>query len=314
MKHCYQKTLKKTLRCDGIGLHSGEEVAMVMHPAAADSGITFVRTDVVGGPHIAARWDNVTDTHLHTTIGDDRGNTVGTIEHLMAALVGCRVDNALVEVDAAELPAMDGSAEPFRALIEEAGVTKQSAPRKAIRIEKEVTVSDGDSLARFRPGPGTLVHCEINFSAGAISRQGYRFHMGEDHFGSELSPARTFAALHEVEHLRQRGLARGGSLDNAIVVDGHKVLNEEGLRFSNEFARHKALDALGDLYLAGHPFLGEFYGYRCGHRLNNRALCALLADNTAWSLCDMPAADVPVPQTDIPLFPAGKELPLAATA
>ncbi len=321
MNYQCQKTLKNAIHCSGVGLHSGKHVSLTLHPAKPDSGIVFRRTDPDGQQaRIPARWDWVTDTQLRTTIGDGNGIAISTIEHLMAALAGCEIDNILVESDSAEIPIMDGSAAPFQFLIECAGLQEQKAPRQAIRIEKEIILKEGESLVRFRPADQTIIHCEIDFAAEAIAHQEYRFCLRNGAFKTELSRARTFGQLSEVDHLRQMGLAQGGSFANAILVNGEHVLNAGGLRFSDEFARHKVLDALGDLYLAGHPFIGEFYGYRCGHGLNNRILRTLLADKEAWSLCPIPVEEThtqpPFPVTDpvTDTILANTQTPLTATA
>ncbi len=316
-KYQRQKTLKNSIHCSGVGLHSGKQVSLVLHPAEPNQGIVFRRTDPAGqGACIPARWDWVTNTQLRTTIGDTKGITIGTVEHLMAAFAGCEIDNALVDIDSDETPIMDGSAAPFQFLIECAGLQEQEAPRQAIRIEKEVILKEGDRWARFRPAEGTIIHSEIDFSAEAIAHQEYRFCLRNGAFKTELSRARTFGQLSEIDHLRQMGLAQGGSFSNAVLVNGGDILNAGGLRFSDEFVRHKALDALGDLYLAGHPFIGEFYGYRCGHELNNRILRILLADNNAWSLCPMPVEETQ-PKSPVPVTPPIADAPqtaLAATA
>ena len=315
MDYQCQKTLKNSIHCSGVGLHSGKHVSLILHPAQPNSGIVFRRTDTVGKhARIPARWDRVTDTQLRTTIGDGNGITISTIEHLMAALAGCEIDNVLVESDSAEIPIMDGSAAPFQFLIECAGLQEQEAPRQAIRIEKEVMVEKGESLVRFRPAEQTIIHCEIDFAAEAIAHQEYRFCLRNGAFKTELSRARTFGQLSEIDHLRQMGLAQGGSFANAILVNGEHVLNAGGLRFSDEFARHKVLDALGDLYLAGHPFIGEFYGYRCGHALNNHILRTLFADKAAWSLCPIPVEEPQSLAAMTDTVPANTQTPLTATA
>ena len=257
---------------------------MTLRPADIDSGIVFKRTDIAGsGALIPAMWNRAVGTRLCTTLGNDDGVTIGTVEHLMAALAGCGIDNALIEVNGPEVPIMDGSAEPFVFLIECAGVASQPAPRRIIRIEKPVTVSDGGYSASLLPGGGFSVRFEIDFDSPAVSRQTISMGMGNGTFKKELARARTFGFLHEVEKLRAAGLARGGSLNNAVVVSGDQILNEGGLRYEDEFVRHKALDAVGDLYLAGAPIIGRFHGVCSGHAINNRLLHALFADAEAWS-------------------------------
>jgi UDP-3-O-[3-hydroxymyristoyl] N-acetylglucosamine deacetylase len=278
-----QHTLKNAISCTGTGLHSGAKVTMTLCPAAPDTGIVFRRTDgVTGGAEIVARWDNVVDTHLNTTIGNASGVKVGTIEHLMAALSGCAVDNAIVEIDGPEIPIMDGSSGPFVFLIECAGLIEQDRPRHAIEILKPVTVSDGRRTATLNPGVGFSVSVEIDFESAAVARQQLQVNLVNGTFRSEIARARTFGFDHEVEQLRAMGLARGGSLDNAVVVSGDRVLNADGLRYDDEFVRHKVLDSIGDLYLAGGVIIGHFYGFRCGHSLNNALLRSLFAQDDAW--------------------------------
>ncbi|CAO3354368.1 UDP-3-O-acyl-N-acetylglucosamine deacetylase [Azospirillum melinis] len=279
----FQQTLKKSVTIAGVGLHSGVIVTLTISPADANSGITFLRTDLRGAAAvIPARWDTVVDTRLCTVIGNDHGTTVGTIEHLMSALAGCGIDNAVVSLDGIEVPIMDGSAAPFVAAIEQAGIAVQKSPRRFIRILKPVAIGDGVKSASFTPDDATSYSFEIDFDSAAISRQARALEIDPDSFKDEISRARTFGFLHEVEGLRKMGLARGGSLDNAVVISGDTVMNAEGLRFKDEFVRHKILDAVGDLYLAGAPIVGHFHGVRSGHALNNHLLRALFADRSAW--------------------------------
>ena len=279
-----QQTLKGAIHCTGVGLHSGAKVSMMLRPAPADTGIVFLRTDVPADrAEIRARWDAVVDTRLCTVVGNAHGITVGTIEHLMAAFRGLGVDNCIVELDGAEVPVMDGSAAPFVFLVECAGLIEQSAARKVIRVLKPVVVLDGDKSATLRPAAQSGFGMEIEFASGAIARQRGQLRLAGGAFKAEVARARTFGFLHEVEAMRKAGLARGGSLDNAVVVSGDKVLNEGGLRYRDEFVRHKILDAVGDLYLAGAPILGQFHGVKTGHALNNRLLHALFADQDAWT-------------------------------
>lgn len=279
-----QRTLKTAIGCSGVGLHSGDKISLTLKPAAADTGIQFRRTDIQGGGTvIPARWDKVVDTRLCTMIGEADGAVVGTVEHLMAALAGCGIDNVEVELNGAEVPIMDGSSAPFVFLIECAGVVEQDAPRRVIRVLKRVEVEDGASRVALAPGRCLTLDVAIDFESGVIEHQNMRLPMVNGSFCKELARARTFGFLHEVEQLWKMGLARGGSLDNAVVVSGDKVLNEDGLRFKDEFVRHKVLDAVGDLYLAGAPLLGAFEGVRCGHAINNKLLRRLFADETAWA-------------------------------
>ena len=261
-----QHTLKNSIYCSGAGLHTGARVALSLHPAKPDTGIVFRRTDV-GGPDalIPARYDQVTDTRRCTTVTNGAGISVSTVEHLMAALAGCRLDNVVVEVNGPELPIMDGSAEPFVFLIDCAGIVPQDAPRRAVRVLKPVAVTDGVSSARVEPWAGSTINIELEFETAVIGRRSMFFDMLSDSIRSDLSRARTFGFLHEVEALQAAGLARGGSMENAVVISGDTVLNEGGLRFDDECARHKALDCVGDLYLAGAPIIGHFHGVRPGH-------------------------------------------------
>jgi len=278
-----QRTIKNPINCRGIGLHSGVKTSLTLHPAAPNSGIVFRRTDAGGaGAEIVAHWRNVVESSLCTTLSNGEGITIGTVEHLMAALAGAEIDNVLVELDGPEVPIMDGSAAPFIFLIECAGVVEQDAARRAIRILKKVTVGDGEKSASLMPDDGFSMSFEIDFASRAINRQDLSIVFDSDSFKSELSRARTFGLLHEVDRLRAAGLARGGSLDHSVVVSGDTVLNEGGLRYADEFVRHKLLDAVGDLYLAGGPLIGHFHGERSGHLLNGKLLEALFATPGAW--------------------------------
>jgi len=283
---CRQRTLKSSIGCSGIGLHSGARVTMTLHPAGPDAGIRFRRINGPGGGAvIPAHWSAVADTRLNTCIRNDDGVAVRTIEHLLAAFAGLGVDNVLVEIDGEEVPVMDGSAAPFVFLIECAGVVEQPAPRQAIKILKRVAVTDDDKCAMLIPADDFSLSVEIDFAVGAIGRQQCAVSMDAARFKSDISRARTFGFEQEVAAMHAAGLARGGSLDNAVVIsgDGTHVLNEGGLRYDDEFVRHKVLDALGDLALAGAPIVGHFRGVRTGHGLNNRLLRALFADRGAWT-------------------------------
>ena len=281
-----QKTLKSSIQCTGTALHSGAKVTMTLRPAEPGSGIVFHRTDVAGSAPIPADWQHVTETRLCTTVGTGEA-AVATIEHLMAALAGCEIDNALIEVNGSEIPVMDGSAEPFVFLIECAGVVEQKARRRAIRIMKPISVQDGERMASLVPADAFSVSFAIDFESAAVSRQECAFELVNGTFKSEICRARTFGFLDDFDEMLAAGLARGGSLDNAIVVSGDRILNEGGLRYSDEFVRHKVLDSIGDLYLAGAPILGHFHGNQSGHSLNNRLLRALFADTSAWALVDL---------------------------
>ena len=282
-----QTTLKDAISCAGRGLHSGAKVSMALLPAEADEGIVFRRTDFAGrGAEIAARWDNVVDTRMCTTVGNADGVVVRTIEHLVAALAGLQVDNAIVEVNGPELPVMDGSAEPFAFLIECAGIRQLDAPRRLIEILKPVSIGNEEKSAVLTPGAGSTFSFEIEFASEAIGRQVRTFDLSNGAFRRDLASARTFGFRDEVEAMHAAGLARGGSLANAVVIDGGEILNSDGLRFQDEFVRHKLLDSLGDIRLAGHQVIGHFHGYRSGHSLNNQLLRRLFADDGAWRLVD----------------------------
>lgn len=276
-----QATVDKIVRGSGTGLHSGQVISFRIHPAAPNTGIVFQRTDM-GGALIPATWKHVVDTRLCSVVANRDGARVGTIEHLMAALAGCGVDNARIAIDGPEVPAMDGSAAPFVALIEQAGLRRQSVARRVIEILKPINVAEGNARASLVPADSFTVSCEIDFDNPAIGRQSRTVTLMNGNFKSEISRARTFGFEDEVVQLRKAGLARGGSFDNAIVVGESGVLNAEGLRYDDEFVRHKLLDCLGDLYLAGARILGHFQGHRSGHALNHRALTALFADPEAW--------------------------------
>jgi UDP-3-O-[3-hydroxymyristoyl] N-acetylglucosamine deacetylase len=278
-----QRTIKSPIHCRGVGLHSGAKIAMVLRPAPRDSGIVFQRTDPQGaGAVVAATWRNAVDSALCTRIHNGEGISISTIEHLMAAFAGAEIDNIVVEIDGPEVPIMDGSAAPFLFLIECAGIAEQDAPRRAIKILKTVTIADRGKSVSLMPDHGFSMSFEIDFASRVVSRQDISVVFDSETFKSEISRARTFGFLHEVDQMRAAGLARGGSLDNAVVVSGDTILNEGGLRYSDEFVRHKLLDSLGDLYLAGAPFIGHFRGVRSGHALNRQLLEALFADPTAW--------------------------------
>jgi UDP-3-O-[3-hydroxymyristoyl] N-acetylglucosamine deacetylase len=290
-----QHTLKASISCSGVGLHSGTRVTMTLHPAEPNTGIRFHRTDISGdGAIVPALWSSVGDTRLNTCLADDRGHQVRTVEHLMAALAGMGIDNALIDISGPEVPAMDGSSAPFLFLVECAGIVEQDAPRRAIKVLRRVVVRDGDKVAELLPGTGFSVEVAIDFAAAAIRRQNATLVMAGGAFKTEIGRARSFGFEQEVSAMRAAGLALGGSLENAVVIssDGQRVLNEEGLRFEDEFVRHKILDAVGDLSLAGAPLIGHFRGTRCGHAINNRLLRALFADDKAWASVPMEPADM----------------------
>ncbi len=278
-----QRTLRQAIEARGIGLHSGARVRLTLKPAAPDSGILFRRVDMPAGRgDITASWRQVSSTRLCTTIANQHGASVATIEHLMSALSGAGIDNAVIEIDGPEVPAMDGSAAPFLFLIDCAGTVEQPAARRVIRILKPVRVGDAGGSAALEPAAVPEVAFEIDFAAGAIARQEIAVSLVNGTFREAIGPARTFGFAHEVEAMRAAGLARGGSLENAVVVDGNRVLNPEGLRFDDEFVRHKVLDCIGDLYLAGAPVIGRYVGRRAGHAYTHRLLTALFADAASW--------------------------------
>jgi UDP-3-O-[3-hydroxymyristoyl] N-acetylglucosamine deacetylase len=277
-----QITLKTTITANGVGVHTGEKVTLTLHPAPANHGIVFQRLDVDGQPTIPALWNYVTDTKLCTLISNEQGISVGTIEHLMAALRASYVDNVLVTLDGPEVPIMDGSAEPFEFLIKCAGLEMQDAPRQRLHIRKAIRVQDGDKWAEYTPASVPSYDFTAEFNHPMIGTQEHSLTLVNGNFPSQISRARTFGFLHEVEYLRSIGLAKGGSLDNAIVLDQEKILNTTGLRFPDEFVRHKILDAVGDLYLAGMPIMGHYHGHKAGHGLNNLLLRAVFADQDAY--------------------------------
>jgi UDP-3-O-[3-hydroxymyristoyl] N-acetylglucosamine deacetylase len=278
-----QRTLKNIIRATGVGLHTGEKVYLTLRPAAVDTGIIFRRVDLDEPVEIAATPENVGDTRLSTTLmnGDVR---VSTVEHLLSAMAGLGIDNAYVDVTAPEVPIMDGSAGPFVFLIQSAGIEEQNAPKRFIRIKKTVLVEDGDKWARFDPFEGFKVSFNIDFEHPVFKNraQTTTVDFSSTSFVKEVSRARTFGFMRDIEQLRDSNLALGGSMDNAIVMDDYRVLNEDGLRYQDEFVKHKVLDAIGDLYLLGCSLIGEFSGYKSGHALNNRLLRTLLANEDAW--------------------------------
>jgi UDP-3-O-[3-hydroxymyristoyl] N-acetylglucosamine deacetylase len=295
-----QRTLKNSIRATGVGLHTGKKVLMVLRPSPANSGITFLRTDLDGPASVKAWAENVTETTLGTTLSNGEVR-ISTVEHLLSAFAGLGVDNAIVELSSGEVPIMDGSAGPFVFLLQSAGIEEQNAPKKFVRILKAVKVEDGDKWARFDAYDGFKVNFEIEFDHPVFKRRSQVASMdfSTTTFLREVSRARTFGFMRDLEYMRSRNLALGGNLDNAIVLDEYRILNEDGLRYEDEFVKHKILDAIGDLYLLGHSLIGEFSGYKSGHALNNRLLRALIADRTAWeevtfeTLADAPISYVP---------------------
>ncbi|RCX33440.1 UDP-3-O-acyl-N-acetylglucosamine deacetylase [Thioalbus denitrificans] len=278
-----QRTLKNVIRATGVGLHTGDKVYMTLRPAPANTGIVFRRVDLAEPVEVPARPEFVGDTTLSTTLVRD-GVRIATVEHLLSAFAGLGIDNAYVDLSAPEVPIMDGSAGPFVFLIQSAGVEEQTAAKRFIRIKRVVQVEDGDKWARFEPFDGFKVDFAIEFDHPLFKRAAKRAEVdfSTTSFVREVSRARTFGFMRDIEMLRERNLALGGSLDNAIVVDEYRVLNEDGLRYEDEFVKHKILDAIGDLYLLGRSLVGAFRGHKSGHALNNRLLQELLADVDAW--------------------------------
>ncbi|MBA2591543.1 MAG: UDP-3-O-acyl-N-acetylglucosamine deacetylase [Pseudomonadota bacterium] len=299
-----QRTLKNCIKATGVGLHSGKKVLVTLRPAPAHSGIVFRRVDVTPAVEIPARAENVGDTRLSTTLA--RGEVrIATVEHLLSAFAGLGIDNAYVDVSAPEVPIMDGSAGPFVFLIQSAGIEEQSAPKQFVRIKRPVAVEDGDKWARLEPFDGFKVSFSIDFDHPLFDEtiKFAEVDFSTTSFVKEVSRARTFGFLKEIEMLREKDLALGGSLQNAVVIDDYRVLNEDGLRYEDEFVRHKILDAIGDLYLLGHGLIGAFRGHKSGHALNNRLLRRLLADKSAWELVDY-RDEVELPLTFLRPLPA----------
>ncbi len=278
-----QRTLKNVISATGVGLHTGQKVTLTLRPAAADTGIVFRRVDLPQPVMIKADPFKVTDTRMCSALEVD-GVKVNTVEHLMSALAGLGIDNVYIDLNASEVPIMDGSASPFVFLVQSAGVEEQNAAKRFIRVKKTIQVTDGDKWVKLEPYNGFRVTLSIDFKHPVFdhSAKTVTVDFADTSFIKDISRARTFGFMHEVEYLRNNGLALGGSLDNAIVMDEFRVLNADGLRYDDEFVKHKALDAIGDLYLLGHPLIGAFTGHKSGHALNNQLLRSLLADQTAW--------------------------------
>jgi UDP-3-O-[3-hydroxymyristoyl] N-acetylglucosamine deacetylase len=281
----FQRTVKRDIYCQSVGLHSGRKVRMVIKPAEVDQGLVFVRKDLPGKNRIKANVHNVVDTTLATTLGSN-GVTISTVEHLLSAFSGMGVDNAVVEVDAPEIPIMDGSAKPFVELLKSVGTRMQEKVKKLLVIRKELSVSEGEGMAMFLPSREFRITYSIEFKHKAIGFQSYDFAFSDIVYEKDICAARTFGFLSDVEYLQARGLALGGSLKNAIVLDKERILNKEGLRFPDEFVRHKILDSIGDLSLLGIPIIGHFVASKSGHRLNNMLLKEMLFKKECWSLVD----------------------------
>jgi len=278
-----QRTLKNSIRSSGVGLHTGKKINLALHPGAIDTGIVFRRVDLTPPVEIKATAYNVGETTLSTCLIHDEVR-VSTVEHILSAMAGLGIDNAVVELNAAEIPIMDGSAGPFIFLLQSAGVQEQLAHKKFVRVLKEVTLTEGDKFASFLPFEGFKVSFSIAFDLPVFQGRNLEtsVEFSSSSYVKEISRARTFGFMHEIEYLRSKGLAQGGSLDNAIVVDEYRILNENGLRYEDEFVKHKVLDAIGDLYLLGNSLLCEYRAHKSGHGLNNRALRQLLAQEDAW--------------------------------
>jgi UDP-3-O-[3-hydroxymyristoyl] N-acetylglucosamine deacetylase len=295
-----QRTIKSVVKTVGIGLHSGRKVTLSLRPAPADAGIVFTRVDLPEPVEIPVAASAIGDTRLASVL-QKNGARVSTVEHLMSACAGLGIDNLYVDVDAEEIPIMDGSAASFVFLLQSAGIEEQAAAKRFIRVKKAVEVREGDKLARLEPFFGFKLAFTIDFRHPAVDKTGQTFSIdfADTSYVREIARARTFGFAHEVEALREMGLARGGSLDNAIVLDEHRILNNEELRYGDEFVRHKILDAIGDLYVVGHPLIGSYIANKSGHGMNNQLLRALLADQEAYEIVtfdkveDAPVAFLP---------------------
>lgn len=291
-----QRTLSNTIRATGVGLHSGDKVYLTLRPAPVDTGIVFRRVDLEPAVDVPARADLVTEVTLCTGLTCDNAK-IQTVEHLMSALAGLGVDNCIVELSSAELPIMDGSSGPFVFLLQSAGIAEQEAPKRFIRVLKDVEVTEGDKVARFTPYNGFKLGFTIAFDHPAIPARQSRAELefSTAAYIKEIARARTFGFMRDLEYMRERNLGLGGSMDNAIVLDEFRVLNEDGLRYADEFVRHKILDAIGDLYLAGGQVLGAYEGFKSGHALNNKLVRALMADASAWEWVSYDSPAVPDP-------------------
>ena len=279
-----QRTLKEIVKTTGVGLHSGRKVTLTLRPAATNTGVIYRRTDLEPAVDFPADANSVRDTMLCTALVNDEGVRISTVEHLNAALAGMGIDNIIIEVDAPEIPIMEGSGSPFEYLLQSAGIEVQDAAKRFIRIKKPVRVEDGDKWAELVPYDGFRLDFEIEFEHPAIDsdEQHMLFDFSSKSFVKEISRARTFGFMRDIEYLQSQNLCLGGSFDCAIVLDEYRILNEDGLRFSNEFVTHKVLDAIGDMYMCGSPIVGELRAFKSGHGLNNQLLRAVLADQEAW--------------------------------
>ncbi len=306
-----QQTIRDQIQCTGVGIQSGQPVTMTLLPAPADQGIVFIRTDLPGKPEIPARLENVSGSIMATTLAVD-GVSVGTVEHILAALSGSEVDNIRIEVQGPELPIMDGSAAPFLLMINAVGIKPQEKPRQVIRIKQTIKVSDDERLIEIRPSESARVSCSIEFDHPLIRRQEMSVDITPNNFGREISRARTFGFLDDAEKLHRAGLAQGGTLDNVIVIDRFKVLNAGGLRFEDEFVRHKILDIIGDFSLLGKPIVGHIKAYKTGHSLNHRLIRQIAASPECWELTG--PAGSPKPSFEAPAASSLEGLPEPAAA
>lgn len=290
-----QRTIKNCIKVTGIGLHSGNKVNLTLRPAMENTGIIYCRTDLNPPVTFQVNANYVRDTMLCTCLINEEGIRISTVEHLNAAFAGLAIDNVIVEVDAPEIPIMDGSAAPFIYLLLDAGIEEQNADKQFIRVKQPIRVEEGDKWAEFYPYDGFKLDFQIDFNHPAISKEVERYQLdfSVQSFVQQISRARTFGFMKDIEQLQSQGLALGGSLDNAIVLDDYRILNEDGLRFKDELVRHKMLDAVGDLYMAGHSIIGGFRAYKSGHGLNNKILRALLANQEAWEFVSFKEDEVP---------------------
>lgn len=310
LKSVYQHTVKAPFTITGIGVHSGAAAALRIKPAPSSSGIVFIRTDIKDRSNvIPARWDYVVDTRLCTVLANKAGVSVSTVEHLLSAFAALGLDNAIVEIDGPEVPIMDGSALCFVKALDKAGLARQNARRHVLRIKKTVSCKDGDKEAFLSQADGQYFSFEIDFNNKVVGRQKYTHEMLETSYRRDIATARTFGFLHEVEQLRKMGLARGGSLDNAVVIDGDKILNPGGVRFKEEFVCHKIMDAIGDLYLAGMQMIGHYHGIKAGHAMNSLILHTLFAQPDAFEIVELGQTSVPERKAS-----AGRAYPVTVTA
>ncbi|MFC1868970.1 UDP-3-O-acyl-N-acetylglucosamine deacetylase [Thermodesulfobacteriota bacterium] len=304
-----QRTIRDSVSCTGIGLHSGEKVGLTIKPAPPDSGINFIRKDLSGRRVIKAHFENVVNTHMSTTIGVN-GSKVSTIEHLMAAFFGFGIDNARVEIDGPEVPIMDGSSAPFIFLLKSVGIREQGTPKQFIVIKKALKIKDGNRSIWIRPSKELKVTYTIDFHHPLVNNQKYELCFSGKDFINEISKARTFGFLKDIQTLRDAGLAKGGSLDNAIVIDDFRVLNEDGLRYKDEFVRHKILDFLGDLAIIGSPVIGHFLIQKSGHSLNQAMLKKLIENKKYWKRLSLEKPESAIQDNvKIPVFGSMEQVP-----